>query len=346
MKKYKRILHLLPSNSFSGAENVVCNIIQNNKKYEMFYCCPRGPIEKVLKEKNIDYIPINKFNLCNIKKIINRYDIDIVHAHDFKASFLAGFLKNVTVISHLHNNPPFIKKWNIYTFLYSLVSTNFSKVAVVSDAVYNESVFKKKIKDKYFVISNVVNKKEILKMAEEKYETNYDFGFIGRITEQKNPLLIIEIVKKIKLKNPNIKVVMIGSGDLERKCHELINLYELEDNFDMIGFSSNPFKILNNCNFVIMPSVYEGFGLTAIESMCLNKPVLNSGVGGLASIFENNKDFICSSIDEYVYKSLYFLSDKSFYSKYKEECKKIIQPYVDIDAWMNRIYSLYEDVVR
>ena len=36
---------------------------------------------------------------------------------------------------------------------------------------------------------------------------------------------------------------MIGSGDLEKKCQELINLYKLEDNIDMIGFSNNPFKI-------------------------------------------------------------------------------------------------------
>lgn len=346
MKKYKRILHLLPSNCFSGAENVVCNIIENNKKYKMFYCCPRGPIENTLKEKSIEYIPIKKIKLSNIKKIINKYDIDIVHAHDFKASFFAGFLKNVTVVSHLHNNPPFIKKWNIYTFLYSLVSSNFSKVAVVSDAVYNESVFKNKIKDKYYVVSNVVNKKKILKMSKEKFTKSYDFAFIGRITEQKNPLLIIEIVKKIKLIKSDIRVVMIGSGDLEKKCQELINLYKLEDNIDMIGFSNNPFKILKKCNFVIMPSVYEGFGLTAIESMCLNKPVLNSGVGGLATIFKNNRDFICSSIDEYITKSLSLISDYTIYSKYKEECKYIIQPYIDVDAWMNRIYSLYEDVIE
>ena len=342
-KQNKRVLHLLPSNSFSGAENVACTIIENNDKYDMFYCCPKGPIEDVLKEKNIKYIPIKRVTPWSLNKILREYDIDIIHAHDFIASFVAGVSNfKGKIISHLHNNPPFIKKWNVYTMAYSLVSRRFYKVAVVSNSVYDEAVFKKAIKDKCQVVSNVVNKERVIEMSKEYYDVKYDIAFIGRITEQKDPLKFIEIINNLKKKNIDINAVMIGSGDLENKCHDLILKYNLNENIDMLGFQSNPFKFLKNVKIVLMPSKFEGFGLTAIESMCLGKPVLNSGKGGLYTIFDDFNEFICDDVDSYTELSFKLLTDDDLLSIYKHNCEKIIEKYVRIDLWMNSIYSLYE----
>ena len=68
----KNVLHILVSNKLSGAENVVCNIIENDNFYNMYYCSPKGEINEVLKEKNIKYI-----ELKNIKKIIQENKIDV-----------------------------------------------------------------------------------------------------------------------------------------------------------------------------------------------------------------------------------------------------------------------------
>ena len=54
MKNKKKVLHFLYSNTYSGAENVACTIIENIKDdYDVVYCCPLGPIEKLLKEKGL-----------------------------------------------------------------------------------------------------------------------------------------------------------------------------------------------------------------------------------------------------------------------------------------------------
>ena len=53
----KNVLHLLASNSYSGAENVVCTIIDNcSDKYDMYYCSPDGPIRDILEKRNIKFI--------------------------------------------------------------------------------------------------------------------------------------------------------------------------------------------------------------------------------------------------------------------------------------------------
>ena len=53
-----KIMHLLATNSFSGAENVVCQIIdmyKNDKNLDMVYCSPNGKIKNKLVEKNIKF---------------------------------------------------------------------------------------------------------------------------------------------------------------------------------------------------------------------------------------------------------------------------------------------------
>ena len=342
MKK-KGVLHVLASNSYSGAENVVCTIIENNNKYDMYYCSPSGPIEETLKEKNISYIPIKKLKPSEIKRVCKENNIDIIHAHDFKASFICAISSfKGKIISHIHSNISFIKKWNIFTILYSIVSKRFHKVALVSKSIIEESVFKNKIKNKAVIINNVVDCKKVKKLSNRKFNTTYDVLFVGRLVEPKNPIIFIEIVKELVKSNKNIKAVMIGSGEYDDMCRKKISEYNLTKNIDMVGFQSNPFNIINNTKLVIMPSIFEGFGLTAIESMCLNKPVLNSGVGGLGTIFKNNKEFICKTKDEYVSLCKELFSDKKKFEKYKNNCPKIIEPYINVKKWEEKIYSLYK----
>lgn len=83
-----KILHLLASDRFSGAENVVCQIIEMFKaddEFEMVYCSPRGQIETALKEKGIKFLPIKKLTPLHLAKILKEYQPDIVHAHDVKS---------------------------------------------------------------------------------------------------------------------------------------------------------------------------------------------------------------------------------------------------------------------
>lgn len=132
-----KVLHLLVSNKFSGAENVVCQIMENCKDYEMVYCSPIGQIEKELVKRGINYIPLDKKNVKSIKKVIQLYKPDIIHAHDFTASVLAsqtGFKGKL--ISHIHNNPPFIKKWGLKSILYNSTIDKYDKVVLVSNSIY------------------------------------------------------------------------------------------------------------------------------------------------------------------------------------------------------------------
>ena len=64
-----KVLHLLSSNKYSGAENVVCQIIKMfGNDAEMVYCSPDGDIRKTLNDKNIKFIPLKELVVCLIQK--------------------------------------------------------------------------------------------------------------------------------------------------------------------------------------------------------------------------------------------------------------------------------------
>lgn len=333
----KKVLHLLASNKYSGAENVVCTIIENFKdEMEMVYCSPDGPIKEVLENRGIPFFPLKKMSIGQVKKVIKKYQPDIIHAHDYTASVfaaLSGFKGKI--ISHLHINARFAKTWNFKTLLYSFVIKRFDKVIGVSDSVYNEAVFKKKMNKKYVTIYNYVDKQQIIDKSNQfEYGKKYDLFFFGRLNLLKNPFEFIEITKELKKYKKELTAVIVGDGELYDECLNLIKKYNLTENIDLLGFVENPFPIIKNCKICIMPSIVEGFGLTAIESLILGKPVLNSGVGGLKEIFSNYSNLICDNIVDYVDRFVE-IQDKNNYDE-------IVNKYCNLGLWKEKMELVYK----
>lgn len=345
MKQKKRVLHLASSDSYSGAENVICTIIENDSKnYDMFYCSKDGPIKEILKDRNINFVPLKKLNVINLKKILKEYNIDIIHAHDFKASTIAALTNfKGKIISHIHCNPDFIKKWNVFSITYSILSKRFSSIIVVSNECLNKTVFYSKIKNKTHVIHNIVDQNRIINLSKKNVNQNSklnDIVFLGRMIELKQPNMIIEVTKELKKYNNNIKTVMIGTGELLSQCKKLSKEYNLDNNINFLGFQSNPFPNVVNSRIAIMPSQYEGLGLSAIECLILGVPVLNSGAGGLSDIFREHPEFICHTVQEYVNK-IKLLENEDIYMQYRNICKEIIQPFIGLNEFIEKINELY-----
>lgn len=341
----KKVLHLLASNSYSGAENVVCTIIDNcSDKYEMYYCSPNGPIKDILDNRGINYIPLKRLSVLEVRKIVKEHNIDIIQAHDYKASFCATLLGfKGKIISYLHCDYNLLFCSFIVGRIYAIIQKRFDKIVVVSKEILDNAYFANKILDRVEVINNVVDKNLIIDKSMEFDSTYYDLIYLGRLTEIKKPEMVIEITRKLKERYPKIRTCIIGSGNLEERCNKLIKEYNLEDNIDMLGFLDNPFPYIKNSKIALLTSSYEGLPMSVIECMILGVPVLNSGVGGLASLFRKYPDFICDTVDDYVNAIDGILSGNKNLSKY---CDKIIRDVVDIKQYIKKQENLYEEVLK
>ena len=337
----KRILHVLASNKFSGAENVACTIIENDKEYEMFYCSPEGSIKEEVEKRNIKYIPLKKFTPFEINKICNKYNIDIIHAHDMKASFITSLAnKKIKKVSTLHVDYAFNSKWTIYSIIFRLIIKKFYKIICVSQEVYDKAIFINDItKNKFIVIPNVIDKEKVIKKSTQYKTKKYDMVYLGRITEVKRPEWVIDITKEVVKKHSDFKVAMIGTGNLDNKIKDLIKDNNLEKNIDFVGFTSNPFPYVKNSKFSILTSLHEGLPMSVIECMVLNVPVLNTGVDGLGTFFKGNEDFICKTKKEFISKIEKILEKKLDLSK---RCSEIVKQSTNIKDYIDKINDIYD----
>lgn len=319
MKKKKIILHLLQSNQFSGAENVVLQIMEmfKTENVEMFYCCPKGEIENILKERNMNYILLKKPSILEVRKAIKICKPDIIHAHDYTMSTLASISKptRVKLYAHLHNNAEWIKKINIKTIGFLCASIRISKILIVSTSIKKEYKFNKVLYQKFYHIGNPINKYHILENNNyNSFKKKYDLIYLGRINHAKNPELFIEIIYELKKKIPNLKCVIVGRGDLEEKIQKMVIQKNLIDNVKIMGFIENPYKIILQSRILCLTSRWEGYGLVAAEALILKTPVVCSNVGGLPEIVDNECGKLCNCKDDFISEILKLLSSKEYYN--------------------------------
>lgn len=286
-----KIIHVLNTSKYSGAENVAISIIEKMKENnEIIYVSLDGDIRKHLEEKNIKFEPVKKLNIKEIRRVIKKYKPDIIHAHDFTASVVCAFAcGKIKLISHIHNNSTWLRAINVKSIVYLITSFKYSNIFLVSDSIIKEYIFGNCIKNKSEIIGNPVDVSTIINKANND-STNmeeYDLVFLGRLSKEKNPTQFIEIVKLVQDKR-GINAVMIGDGPLKEECKELIDKYQLNSVITLKGFLNNPYVILKNSKILCMTSIWEGFGLAAIEALTLGKPVIAPKVGGLPNIVDEN----------------------------------------------------------
>lgn len=340
-----KILHILNSNAYSGAENVAISIIEAlRENMEFIYMSPCGTIQEVLKERNIEYFSVPKLNVANIKKAIQYYQPDVIHAHDFTAGTLTALTgTGIPIVSHLHNNPPWIKKKGLKSRLYFFAAQKVKCILTVSAAVMGEYVYGDKFHAITKVIGNPVCVEEIRKKSLiAELQDSSDIAFFGRLSDPKNPLLFLNIINMIKKSYPSIQAVMIGDGELRKNVEDRIRQLQLQDNVKLYGFVKNPYGLVNHTKVVCMPSVWEGYGLTAVESLALGKPVVAAPVGGLVGIVDEGCGAFCNCAEDYAKVIVELLNGEKLYGQKSLNASRKAETLDNYQAYMNEIREIYE----
>lgn len=339
-----KILHVLYSNKYSGAENVVCQIIElfkNDNGVEMAYCSRSGQIKKVLQEKNIRFYPIKNLSKKELKKVVLDFKPDIIHAHDFRASVgCSKFAKKISIISHLHNNSPWLKKIGLKSIVYGWSCRKYEKILTVSNSVFDEFIFGKYFNKKLICVGNPVNIEVVRKKANELiYDKHYDICVCGRLTPPKNPFGVLNILSKLSFA---FSAVIIGDGELKDRVLEKINELKLSDKVELVGFQDNPYPIMKNCKLLLMPSLWEGFGLVAVEALSLGLPVVCSNVGGLPTIVDDQCGKICHNDNEYTNELVKLLQNKEYYDDKKTNAIRRSEELNNYQEYKNLLKFIYK----
>jgi glycosyltransferase involved in cell wall biosynthesis len=124
---------------------------------------------------------------------------------------------------------------------------------------------------------------------QRQFRAEPGIAFIGRLTYQKNPLILPDIVAALGAHAPRVHV--IGGGDLEHELKAKVQAMGLIDRFVFHGQQPRPatLAIAGACSLLLLPSRWEGHPITVIEAMHMGLPVVASNVSGTKEIVDAGK---------------------------------------------------------
>ncbi len=141
-----------------------------------------------------------------------------------------------------------------------------------------------------FALSGLEHAAELKK----KYSLSdsFVFGYIGRLSHEKGVDILFDAFGKVVLHRDDVSLLIVGDGPEMAKLEEC---YGLEYWWKKIVFAGgqtweNAMQHLSVIDVLVVPSRFEGFGLSAVEAMAASKPVIAAETGGLTEIIEHNRN--------------------------------------------------------
>lgn len=220
---------------------------------------------------------------------------DVIHAHDWLTYFAGIAAKRVSgkpLVVHMHATEYDRSGENINTQTYAIERAGMhaaDRVIAVSNLTRNIVIDKYGVPaEKVVTVHNAVRFAENGSAAPERGVSDKIITFLGRITYQKGPDYFVEAAAKVLKRVPNVRFVMAGSGDMMNHIIRRVARLGIADRFHFTGFlrGEDVHRMFQLSDVYVMPSVSEPFGISPLEAMRSNVPVIISKQSGVAEVLD------------------------------------------------------------
>lgn len=363
-KQKVKILYFLNSTVKAGVEEHVLQLVKHldRETFDPILVCPQKLIDLIrenLEEIKVRFYPVHIRRWRNIKEIrkflaiLREEKPDIVHSHLFFATRFAALLAKFTGVSKVIETAHIREAWRkgikkvyaIDRFFYRFVD----KVIAVSDAVKTYLIKDKKLsKEKTELIRNGVDLEKFKPNLKIRNNGKFKIGVIGRLEPQKGHRYFLEAVKMLDGDSKDVKFLIIGEGglrkDLEQRCKEL----KIEDRVEFLGFRKDIVSVLRELDLIVLPSLYEGLPLVALEAGAVGKPTIVTNVDGSPEVIINNKTgLVISSKDSQSLKEAIekMISSEKLVAEFGKNARKYIKNNFSLKQQIEKTQNLYKRLV-
>ena len=291
------------------------------------------------KKTNDRYI-YYKHVLKSIPECKEKYDVAIAYAGPTEIidAYISHKVK-AEKIAWVHFD---ISKHKINKKLYNNLYERFNKIFAVSNECKKKlDEIMPAVRNKSEVLLNIVSENLINEMSESNidFDDNYKgikIITVGRLSKEKGQDLAIKALAKLKKDRYDVKWYCIGEGNSRQEFEQLIKEYNLENDFLLLGATSNPYPYIKNADIYVQTSRHEGYCLTLAEAKVLNKPIVTTNfIGAYEQIKNNENGFIVSCNENDLADAIRNLIDeKKFCSKFS---KKLREEKIDTTNEVNKL---------
>lgn len=298
-KQKNNILHISRTMDIGGAERIVYQLATDLKdEFDQVHVASTGGLwEEKLAENGIQHhqiLDVDSKNpstvlaiLSSLSKIIKDQQINIVHTHHRMAAFYIRLLQlrhpKLLHVYTAHN--VFKDKLPLYKF-----ALGKARTVAVSQAVQENILNDVKSKNSVVIYNGV-------KMQHSDYTVNditkcdgIKVGCIARLSEQKGLTYLIEAMSLVT--KPNVSLFIIGNGELRNDLIKQTKELALEKRIHFLGYRSDIVECINSFDFCVLPSVFEGFGLVAIEAFMNGKTMIATDIPGVNEVVNSENGIL------------------------------------------------------
>ena len=281
-----------------GIEKALVNLLNriNYDKYNVDVVLEEKKgmfLSKIISKANITELKVSNNKNVFIRKLTNMYRKLIYTVlnyqnYDFSCCFATySYSANKLALTASKNNAFYVH--SNYTYIYKEEKEfrqffdtrnidKYKRIIFVSNEAKDDFLkYYQKLEKKLDVINNFIDVDSIKITSKEELEIqkskNKLFVFVGRLEDHSKKLTrALNLVKEIK----NIDLWIIGDGPDKKKYENYVKKNNISKRVYFLGRKSNPYPYMNEADYVILTSDYEGFPVTYLEAIVLNKKIITT----------------------------------------------------------------------
>lgn len=375
-----KILFIQKMAGISGSEIYFMNIMPAlvQKGHDCTFCCVEHPANAEKNKKFLKHLADNgvKYHVIQSDKGVSlpliwklhsfikkgNFDIvqtNLVHA-DLWGAIIRKFLQpRMKLVSVKHGYDEGFQKR--YGFDHTkLTKDTFYKIAKFSNKYMVQSAAISHGLEELLTRGNLIDPAKIQtihygfdfskavvdKNASARYRlSSNQLVIVGRLIPVKQHHLVIELLPEIKKVVPDIKLVLVGTGDEEKKLQDLVEQLGVTDCVHFAGFQTNIHDYIYHSDISLVPSSAEGFGVVILEAWHNIKPVIAFDVPAPNEIIEDGKDgFLVKPFDkkELLDRILLLLQNKTLAEEMGQAGYNKLQQYFTMDVMLEKTLAMYQ----
>jgi glycosyltransferase involved in cell wall biosynthesis len=290
------LLTLLPSLPDYGYEPTMLVLADRSGRSDPFVAHMQAvgvPTEVIPMRGDLDPLLLHR-----LVHFIRQGGHHIVHTHLLHADLygrLAARIAGRKVISTYHCDDPFHLIWGVKQ-VDRITALMCSQIICISKAV-QEFVHKqigvavKRLNVVHYGLkppplnNSLVNIRANLSIG----SADSLVGIVARLTEQKGHSHLLHAIQLLLNSIPSIHLAIVGDGELRSQLEDLSIQLGIKEHVHFLGFRSDVLNLMCEFDILVVPSLFEGFGLVLLEAMAAAKPIVATRVSAIPEIIVDGK---------------------------------------------------------
>jgi len=277
-------------------------LLQANGHKALLVARPKSPLFDFAEKSEIPKVSLslsgdlNPILLWRLARLIKEHSINIVVANMSRdvriAGMIAPFCKDIRVVALQQVDRPIKNIWN------HRLTFNFFADAIV----VNSQATRQTLRDhspwldqkKVNVIPHGIDTAKYrtgdaasVRLAMGLPAGAFVAGFVGRLCEQKGIAVLLSAIEQIHKLFPEIHFVIVGEGTMELSIREFVDQRGLGKSVHVFGFRDDIPSVMQAFDVLLVPSIWEGFGLVLIEAMAAGVPCIASRISSIPEIVQH-----------------------------------------------------------